>query len=204
MLKQNSQAFCLMPITRLREMIAYKAKKAGITVLEQEEGYTSKADFLSNDGIPAYGRDGAGAKFSGRRRGRGLYVSGTGAAVNADMNAAANILRKAFPDAFKDTKDFSFLAGPDVYGFKRLDKCIPVEGIAGPRGGSSATKANCKPTGAGSLFQCRKPRSIRQNWAAAIHAACHAARFRPYSRAKDTVKTLGQPIRGYNCVDRGG
>ena len=37
--------------------------------------------------------------FSGKRTKRGLYVSKNGIPINADLNAALNILRKGKPDA---------------------------------------------------------------------------------------------------------
>ena len=33
---------------------------------------------------------------------RGLYTAGDGAVINSDLNGSANILRKAFPQAFVD------------------------------------------------------------------------------------------------------
>ena len=66
--KRNNQNFVSMPIARLREMITYKAAMEGISVIEQEESYTSKADITSMDFIPVYGQDGAEqARFSGKR-----------------------------------------------------------------------------------------------------------------------------------------
>ena len=50
--------------------------------------------------------------------------------LNADCHAAANIMRKAIPDIWKDTRDYTFLSAPDVYGFHKLNpKGIPVKGI---------------------------------------------------------------------------
>ena len=40
-------------------------------------------------------------------------------------------MRKAVPDIWDRTTDFSFLASPKVYGFHELNpKSIPVKGIA--------------------------------------------------------------------------
>lgn len=39
-------------------------------------------------------------KFSGRRIKRGLYRNKDGSVINADLNAAANIGRKALPELF--------------------------------------------------------------------------------------------------------
>lgn len=96
----------------------------------QEESYTSKADITVMDYIPAYGIDDDKAVFSGTRISRGLYRCGNGLVINADCNGAANIMRKAIPDAWNDTDDFSFLASPEVCGFHELNpKGIPVKGI---------------------------------------------------------------------------
>lgn len=129
--KINNQNFVSMPITLLRTMITYKALNAGIRIIEQEESYTSKADLISNDRIPTYGVDDKDASFSGKRIKRGLYRCSNGMILNADCHAAANIMRKAIPDIWKDTRDYTFLSAPDVYGFHKLNpKGIPVKGIA--------------------------------------------------------------------------
>ena len=79
----------------------YKAKLAGIQVILTEESYTSKASFIDNDPIPVYKK---GEKnqwtFSGKRVKRGLYRTGSGRLVNADVNGSLNIMRKAVPNAF--------------------------------------------------------------------------------------------------------
>lgn len=129
--KINNQNFVSMPITLLRTMITYKALNAGIRIIEQEESYTSKADLIANDRIPTYGVDDKDASFSGKRIKRGLYRCSNGMILNADCNAAANIMRKVIPDIWKDTRDYTFLSAPDVYGFHKLNpKGIPVKGIA--------------------------------------------------------------------------
>ena len=110
-----------MPIALLRGLITYKALNAGIKIVEQEESYTSKADVTAGDTIPTYGVDDEKAVFSGNRQGRGLYRCHDGKLINADCNGAANILRKAFPDIWKDTTDFGFLATPTVVGFHQLN-----------------------------------------------------------------------------------
>ena len=129
--KINNQNFVSMPITLLRTMTTYKALNAGIRIIEQEESYTSKADLIANDRIPTYGVDDKDASFSGKRIKRGLYRCSNGMILNADCHAAANIMRKAIPDIWKDTRDYTFLSAPDVYGFHKLNpKGIPVKGIA--------------------------------------------------------------------------
>ena len=128
--KINNQKFVSMPIAFLRAMITYKALNAGIKIIEQEESYTSKADITTKDHIPTYRVDDENAQFSGIRIKRGLYRCADGTILNADCHAAANIMRKAVPDIWDRTTDFSFLTSPKVYGFHELNlKSIPVYGI---------------------------------------------------------------------------
>ena len=96
--------------------------KEGILIVEQEESYTSKADITAMDPMPVYGEEEDVPVFSGRRTARGLYACSRGYTVNADCNAAANILRKAVPGAWDGTEDFRFLAHPDTIGFKALQR----------------------------------------------------------------------------------
>ena len=104
----NNQSFVQIPHAQLYKIITYLAEREGISVIEQEESYTSKASFLSKDNILAY-KEGNTVKytFSGKRIHRGLYKDNSGVCVNADLNGSANILRKAFPDAFKNDPDFN-------------------------------------------------------------------------------------------------
>ena len=118
----NNQNFTGIPHDRLRKMIMYKAAREGIRIMEQEESYTSKADITAMDFIPVYGRENGNVGFSGRRIKRGLYACSAGYSVNADCNGAANILRKAVPDAWEGTEDFRFLAIPETAGFKDLQR----------------------------------------------------------------------------------
>ena len=119
----NNQKFVAIPHAKLVFLITYKAARAGITVIEQEESYTSKADCTSFDPMPVYGE---GLKeavpFSGKRTGRGIYRTASGRLINADCNGAGNILRKAFPGAFAEGTDFSFLAAHESVGFMGLNR----------------------------------------------------------------------------------
>ncbi|HHB1882567.1 TPA: RNA-guided endonuclease TnpB family protein, partial [Bacillus cereus] len=82
------------------QMITYKANAVGIQVVVTEESYTSKASFLDNDFIPTYGENDQNTTFSGKRIERGIYRSANKTLINADVNAAANILRKVIPNAW--------------------------------------------------------------------------------------------------------
>ncbi|MGO4370645.1 RNA-guided endonuclease InsQ/TnpB family protein [Paenibacillus sp. MCAF20] len=95
--RRNNQTFSHIPHRMLTQMIQYKAAEQGITVTLTEEAYTSKASFLDQDPLPPYGEEGEW-RFSGKRICRGLYRS-TKALIHADVNGAANIMRKVFPNA---------------------------------------------------------------------------------------------------------
>jgi IS605 OrfB family transposase len=91
--KKVKQRFAYLPYETFIEQLQYKCKLRGITVVTQEESYTSKASFLDSDNIPVYGET-DNPKFSGRRIKRGLYRSSDGRLINADVNGSYNILRK--------------------------------------------------------------------------------------------------------------
>lgn len=96
--KKNNQNFVQIPFVTLIYMIQYKGERAGIQVVLQEESYTSKASYLDRDEIPTYQKDDhTKYRFSGRRFQRGLYRSSDGTVINADLNGASNIMRKALP-----------------------------------------------------------------------------------------------------------
>ena len=100
MRKKDKQHFVQLPHARFIDMLSYKAKLAGIQVILQEESYTSKASFLDHDPIPTYGKEEREPVFSGKRIKRGLYKVSDKRKLNADVNGAYNILRKASPNAF--------------------------------------------------------------------------------------------------------
>ena len=91
--KAVKQRFAYLPYETFIEQLRYKCQLRGISVIVQEESYTSKASFLDDDDIPVYGETG-NPRFSGRRITRGLYCAGDGRLINADVNGAYNILRK--------------------------------------------------------------------------------------------------------------
>ncbi|MEF2114377.1 MULTISPECIES: RNA-guided endonuclease InsQ/TnpB family protein [Clostridium] len=92
----NNQNFVNIPIGQLRAKLKYLSKRYKLVFIEQEESYTSKADFLATDNMPVY--DALIKRtyiFSGKRTSRGQYKSSMGIILNADINASLNIMRKA-------------------------------------------------------------------------------------------------------------
>lgn len=91
--RRNNQQFVQVPHERLISMLKYKCEMAGIHFIETEEAYTSKCDALAREPI------GKHDSYQGSRIRRGLFQSGVGKLVNADVNGALNIMRKVFRDS---------------------------------------------------------------------------------------------------------
>ncbi len=96
--KRNNQQFVQIPHARFIQMLTYKCELVGIQVLITEESYTSKCSFLDNEPI------GKHEQYMGKRVKRGLFRTSSGKSLNADVNAAYNIIRKVLPDAFAEGK----------------------------------------------------------------------------------------------------
>jgi len=92
--KRTNQTFVQIPHARFIHMLSYKAELCGIQVLLTEESYTSKCSFLDDE--PLCHQD----QYLGKRVQRGLFRAADGRRINADINGAANIIRKVAPAAF--------------------------------------------------------------------------------------------------------
>lgn len=91
-----NQSFVSIPHQKLIEKIIYKARNVGINVIITEESYTSGTSFIDGE-CPK--KDFYDKK---RRKHRGLFVSNKGISINADVNAAYQIMKKVFPNVFTD------------------------------------------------------------------------------------------------------
>ena len=110
--KRNNQNFVNIPYYMLIKMTRYKAEEYGMNIICQNESYTSKCSFLDNEELCHHD------KYVGKRIHRGLFRSGKGILINADVQSAYNIIRKVYPTfSFKET-----MKGVAVSGFvpKRL------------------------------------------------------------------------------------
>lgn len=94
--KGAKQSFIQIPFIRLLDNITYKAPSHGITVMEEDESYTSRTSSIScnikkiqeQSKISEVLTD----DFNGSRVKRGLYIDKlVNKAINADINAARNI-----------------------------------------------------------------------------------------------------------------
>ena len=111
---KNNQSFTSIPHTKLINQLKYKCKLVGINVICREESYTSKSSFLDHDPIPNLKDD--KISFSGERIKRGLYRSGSGRLINADINGSYNIIRKEVGDVVIPT-DRGFVFNPIKINF---------------------------------------------------------------------------------------
>jgi IS605 OrfB family transposase len=93
-LGKTTQSFVQIPTAKLKERVKQLCEEYRIKFVETEESYTSKASFLDGDFLPTYGEKPETWKPSGKRVKRGMYRTGQGKLINADLNGAANILRK--------------------------------------------------------------------------------------------------------------
>ena len=93
---KNNQTFVNISFGDFRQLLSGLCERYGIRYIEQEESYTSKSNFLDSDILPEYKPEQPyTGEFSGKRIHRGLYKTKDGTVVNADINGAANILRKS-------------------------------------------------------------------------------------------------------------
>ncbi len=84
---RTNQNFVSIPYLKLIDMLRYKAALAGIRVRVMEEAYTSGTSYLDGEAPTA-------AFYNNSRRiHRGLFQSNTGMQINADVNAAYQILK---------------------------------------------------------------------------------------------------------------
>ena len=89
--KKTNQNFVSIPYYKFKQKLQSKCEKEGIVFVLHEESYTSKCSFLDNESVEKH------EEYKGSRVKRGLFKTFFGLLCNADINGAANILKKAFP-----------------------------------------------------------------------------------------------------------
>ena len=94
--KQNNQNFVQIPFLTFIEQIQYKAKLKGITVILQEESYTSGTSFFDKEypNKQNYNKK--------RRIYRGLFKTNSNILINADVNSSYQIMKKYLQISKKD------------------------------------------------------------------------------------------------------
>ena len=94
--KRTNQSFVQIPHQKLIEKIVYKAQAYDISIVLTEESYTSGTSFLDGE-LPIK------ANYDKtRRKHRGVFRSNQNILINADVNAAYQIMKKVFPNEFSD------------------------------------------------------------------------------------------------------
>ncbi len=91
--KVNNQNFAHIPYLKLIGQLKYKGEEVGIQVILNEESYTSKCDSLALEELKQQ------ENYLSKRIKRGLFQSSVGKIINADVNAAINIMRKVVDDS---------------------------------------------------------------------------------------------------------
>ena len=99
----NKQNFSYIPYELFINMLKYKCENNGIMGIEIAESYTSGTSFLDKEDPIKDNYD------KSRRVCRGLFRSNKGMKINADVNAAYQIMKKAIPEALIDGIEGAYL-----------------------------------------------------------------------------------------------
>jgi len=90
--KVTNQKFVAIPYEIFTNMLAYKCENVGIKFVLTEENHTSGTSFIDGEAPTKDNYD------KSRRKKRGLFVSNSGYAINADVNGSYQIMKKVFPN----------------------------------------------------------------------------------------------------------
>jgi putative transposase len=93
--RTNNQRFCFIPFDTLIFQLEYKCQESGIRFIRTGESYTSGTSFLDGEQPVKENYD------KTRRKYRGLFQASK-RVINADVNAAYQIVKKVAPNAFSD------------------------------------------------------------------------------------------------------
>lgn len=125
--KRINQQFVQIPYKTFIDKIMYKCEDYGIKVTLTEESYTSKVDHLAGEEMQKH------KEYKGKRIHRGLFLSSTGIAINADVNGALGIMRKVFSKSAKQIADSGVAFTPVIIQpinytrAKAQSNCIRIE-----------------------------------------------------------------------------
>ncbi|RZN32946.1 MAG: transposase [Methanosarcinales archaeon] len=92
--RHNNRNFVSIPYYILIHDLNYKGEEIGMSVKEQEDAHISKCSFLDDESIEHH------EKYAGKRIKRGVFHVSDGTKINADVNGALNIIKKAILKAF--------------------------------------------------------------------------------------------------------
>lgn len=126
-----NQTLSLVPWRIFIDRLEFLCALVGINLIIQEESYTSKCDALAFEEIKKQ------KTYLGRRTDRNTFVSSTGVTLNADVNGALNILRKAYKNGdeiifslFQKENFIGSLCRPsEVYIYNESRYAVPAMGL---------------------------------------------------------------------------
>lgn len=107
MSKVNNQKFITIPYDMLINQLTYKCQDYGIKFITNEESYTSGTSFLDGEKPVKENYN------KSRRVQRGLFQA-KNQLVNSDVNGSCQIMKKVFPDAFKQCYGIEGILTPIV------------------------------------------------------------------------------------------
>ena len=113
--RKTTQLFVLLPYDYFLNLLEYKCQEVGISFSRVEEDYTSKCSFLDDEPVQKH------QTYLGKRVTRGLYRSSKGIEINADVNAAYNILVLSDPQALPP-RSVGGVGGYVVYPLRVTEK----------------------------------------------------------------------------------
>lgn len=115
--KRTNQKFVYLPHKKLIDTLGYKCQRAGMKLHTVPEAYTSKCSFIDNEEIKKH------KEYMGKRVTTKFFVSKNGTKINADVNAAYNILRQSRGIQFSELDPRQMYGTPKVldisYGYTR-------------------------------------------------------------------------------------
>jgi putative transposase len=106
--KETNKNFYQIPYAYIIEKLKSKLGRLEKHLIINEESYTSKCDALKLEKVCEQ------EKYSGKRIKRGLYKSGNGKVINADLNGAINIMRKTLYKLDPEERKYDF---KKVFGY---------------------------------------------------------------------------------------
>jgi len=116
--KRNNQNFTHIPFSKFLLQLKYKAELVGIHYITDDESYTSKCSFLDKEKIKKHN------VYLGKRIRRGLFRASDGTIINADVNGAYNIMKKAFPNSISVDGIEAFGLMPQIIQHNIVDMII--------------------------------------------------------------------------------
>ena len=110
--KKTNQNFVSIPHALSLDILKYKLEMEGISVILQEESYTSLCSCYDLESIKFHN------SYVGKRTKRN-FTTKDGLNINADINGGGNILRKAIPNAFNSHGTEGLVVNPVKLTVKR-------------------------------------------------------------------------------------